>query len=166
MMTTAIWWVRRDLRLRDNQALTHAMAQTEQVIPVFILDPALLNSPYLSEKRLSFLFSGLSQLAADLEARGSQLLFRRGSPADEIEALLGDVVTLRSLPLHGMARVAFDDRFVYVNGARKTLARRDRQSMATLCERRRLNKALAEQLSGQCMRWLLTQGAFALRGDS
>ena len=39
-MTTAIWWVRRDLRLADNLALAAALAQSEKVIPVFILDPA------------------------------------------------------------------------------------------------------------------------------
>ncbi|MCX6070971.1 MAG: deoxyribodipyrimidine photo-lyase [Chloroflexi bacterium] len=38
-MRTAIWWVRRDLRLADNQALTVALNQAEQVLPV--LDPAL-----------------------------------------------------------------------------------------------------------------------------
>jgi deoxyribodipyrimidine photo-lyase len=41
-MRTAIWWVRRNLRLADNQALTAAQDQAEQVLPVFVLDPALL----------------------------------------------------------------------------------------------------------------------------
>jgi deoxyribodipyrimidine photo-lyase len=41
-MRTAIWWVRRDLRLADNQALTAALNQAEQVPPVFVLDPTLL----------------------------------------------------------------------------------------------------------------------------
>ena len=35
---TALWWVRRDLRLADNPALTAAAAQGA-VVPVFILDP-------------------------------------------------------------------------------------------------------------------------------
>ena len=37
-MNTAIWWIRRDLRLSDNQALAAAMLQASVVIPVFILD--------------------------------------------------------------------------------------------------------------------------------
>jgi deoxyribodipyrimidine photo-lyase len=38
-MQTAIWWIRRDLRLRDNEALTAAVTQAEFVIPVFIIEP-------------------------------------------------------------------------------------------------------------------------------
>ncbi|MDX1523270.1 MAG: deoxyribodipyrimidine photo-lyase, partial [Anaerolineae bacterium] len=52
-MKTAIWWIRRDLRLTDNQALTAALEQAEHVVPAFILDPALLNSPYVGQKRLA-----------------------------------------------------------------------------------------------------------------
>ena len=41
-MKSVIWWIRRDLRLENNQAL-HAALQTKlPVIPLFILDPALL----------------------------------------------------------------------------------------------------------------------------
>ena len=36
-----IWWIRRDLRLRDNPALAQAIALAKGagVIPVYILDP-------------------------------------------------------------------------------------------------------------------------------
>ena len=34
-MRTAIWWIRRDLRLDDNQALAAALQQGEVVIPFF-----------------------------------------------------------------------------------------------------------------------------------
>ena len=65
-MSTAIWWIRRDLRLADNLALAAAQAQAEHVIPVFVLDPALLVSPNIGEKRLAFLYDGLRSLDADL----------------------------------------------------------------------------------------------------
>ena len=59
-MTTAIWWVRRDLRLHDNDALRAALAaQRPALIPVFVLDPALLAAPDAGEKRVAFLFGGL-----------------------------------------------------------------------------------------------------------
>jgi deoxyribodipyrimidine photo-lyase len=87
-MKTALWWVRRDLRLTDNQALTAALAHALQVIPVFILDPALLGAPDAGEKRVAFLFGGLRALDADLRARGSRLIVRRGDPADELTVLL------------------------------------------------------------------------------
>ena len=55
-MKIAIWWIRRDLRMSDNQALAAALHQAEVVIPVFILDPKLLESPLVSQQRLAFLF--------------------------------------------------------------------------------------------------------------
>jgi deoxyribodipyrimidine photo-lyase len=86
-LTTALWWVRRDLRLTDNQALTAAMAIAEVVIPVFVLDPALLESPCVGEKRFAFLLGGLRQLDADLRTRGSRLVVRRGEPLVVLSAL-------------------------------------------------------------------------------
>ena len=39
MAGAAIWWIRRDLRLSDNPALTAAVAAGGPVIPLFIRDP-------------------------------------------------------------------------------------------------------------------------------
>lgn len=75
-MRTALWWIRRDLRLTDNQALAAALAYADRVAPVFVLDPALLNSPCVGPKRVAFLLSGLRVLDADLRARGSRLIVR------------------------------------------------------------------------------------------
>jgi deoxyribodipyrimidine photo-lyase len=89
-LTTAIWWVRRDLRLHDNDALRTALATHESVIPVFILDPALLVAPDAGEVRVAFLFGGLRALDADLRARGSRLIVRRGAPRTELTQLIGE----------------------------------------------------------------------------
>ena len=85
-MTLTIWWIRRDLRLNDNPALATALQSGQAVLPVFILDPALLSKP--AANRQAFLFAGLKQLAADLQARGSDLLVRAGPP----EQVLADLV--------------------------------------------------------------------------
>ena len=37
-----IWWVRRDFRLADNPALRAAIDDGDAVLPLFVLDPALL----------------------------------------------------------------------------------------------------------------------------
>lgn len=79
-MTVAIWWIRRDLRLADNAALAATMAVSAQVVPLFIIDPALQVSPYVGEKRLAFLWGGLQQLDAELRRRGSRLIVRQGEP--------------------------------------------------------------------------------------
>jgi deoxyribodipyrimidine photo-lyase len=89
-MNTAIWWIRRDLRLGDNLALQAAMAHAEVVIPVFILDQKLLNSPYSPEKRVAFLFEGLKALDQQLRRRGSVLIVRQGNPKDELQLLVSE----------------------------------------------------------------------------
>jgi deoxyribodipyrimidine photo-lyase len=89
-MTTAMWWIRRDLRLTDNQALNAALSHAEQVVPAFILDPCLLSSPYVGPKRLAFLFEGLRHLDSELQARGSYLVVHRGDAWDELVALLAE----------------------------------------------------------------------------
>lgn len=87
-MSTAIWWIRRDLRLTDNQALQAAMSNAEQVIPAFVLDQQLLDSRYVGEKRLAFLFAGLRALDARLRQLGSYLVLRKGEPRQELRKLL------------------------------------------------------------------------------
>jgi deoxyribodipyrimidine photo-lyase len=89
-MKRAIWWIRRDLRLSDNQALAIALKKAEVVIPVFILDPKLLDSPYTSQQRLAFLFEGLRSLDSELRHRGSKLIIRQGQPLDELQRLYNE----------------------------------------------------------------------------
>ncbi len=79
-MTPAIWWIRRDLRLLDNPALQASLESASSIIPVFILDPILIESPKISRSRLSFLYGGLEQLQADLSSCGSRLIIRKGIP--------------------------------------------------------------------------------------
>ena len=89
-MKSAVWWIRRDLRLADNQALASALAQAENVVPVFVLDPALLRSRWVGANRLAFLLGGLSRLDSDLRARASRLIVRQGNPRDELATLLAE----------------------------------------------------------------------------
>ena len=89
-MDTAVWWIRRDLRLEDNQALSAALEAANQVIPLFILDPFFEKSAYVSHKRLAFLWSGLHQLDADLRQRGSRLIVRQGRPQDVLAAVVAE----------------------------------------------------------------------------
>ena len=79
-MAISIWWVRRDLRLADNQALSAACAEGGQVIPLFILDPRLLGSQYAGEKRQAFLIDGLRSLDVDLRRIGSLQAIVAGRP--------------------------------------------------------------------------------------
>lgn len=90
MMKTAVWWIRRDLRLTDNQALHMAMSQAQTVVPLFIIDPFFVTSPFAGEKRTSFLWAGLRELDSALKACGSRLVVRRGQPEAELAKLLAE----------------------------------------------------------------------------
>ncbi len=85
---TAIWWLRRDLRLHDNEALVAASRHAKRVIPVFIFDPALLNGRSRSAPRLAFMQAGLQALANDIAERGGRLIIRHGQPAAELARLV------------------------------------------------------------------------------
>ncbi len=84
----AVWWVRRDLRLTDNQALAAALDLADRVIPVFALDSRLLSSPYVGEKRLAFLYHGLGKLDEELRQRGGRLVIRSGDPVEALVELV------------------------------------------------------------------------------
>jgi deoxyribodipyrimidine photo-lyase len=86
-MATTIWWIRRDLRLTDNQALNAALAAGDEVLPLFVLDRRLLQSRYNGPKRTAFLFEGLRALDLDLRSRGSRLLVLSGDPAEVVTRL-------------------------------------------------------------------------------
>jgi deoxyribodipyrimidine photo-lyase len=81
-MNNILWWIRRDFRLTDNEALFQATQQAEFVTPIFILDPFLIHSSYVGEKRLAFLYAGLHQLNVDLLEVGSHLVIREGQPSE------------------------------------------------------------------------------------
>ncbi len=85
-MSTSIWWIRRDLRLHDNTALEHAINHDKTVVPLFILDPALLSNPHAN--RDYFLFDALHALDEDLREKGSRLILRRGKPIEVLSALV------------------------------------------------------------------------------
>jgi len=84
---TALWWIRRDLRLTDNPALQAAL-EAGSVIPAFILDPHLLSRP--APKRQAFMFNRLRSLDKDLHQRGSYLVIRSGEPLSVLHALLAE----------------------------------------------------------------------------
>jgi deoxyribodipyrimidine photo-lyase len=78
-------WFRRDLRLADNPALARA-ASLGDVLPLFVLDPALLGPA--GEPRTAFLFGCLRALA---DSTGGRLVVRSGRPDEVLPAIAGEV---------------------------------------------------------------------------
>jgi deoxyribodipyrimidine photo-lyase len=85
-----VHWLRSDLRLDDNRALAEAARRASELALVFVLDEGLLRGARSGAPRVRFLLEGLARLAAELEARGSRLVLRRGEPARELGRLLDE----------------------------------------------------------------------------
>ncbi len=79
-MNRVIWWIRRDLRINNNDALNAALEFSEQVIPLFILDERLLASNTVGEKRKQFFIHALQDLDRNLRKYNSYLIIRKGKP--------------------------------------------------------------------------------------
>ena len=92
----SIIWFRRDLRLADNPALSAGVERGE-VVPVFVIDPKLLQSDRTSEKRVAWLVANLRELDRSLRERGSQLIVRRGDPARVLWQLAQDTQSTQVL---------------------------------------------------------------------
>jgi len=84
---TAIWWIRRDLRLDDNRTLQAAL-EAGPIVPVYIFDPFF--GAGSSNRRHRFLANGLRSLEVDLRQRGSYLVLRRGAPVEVLRQLLSE----------------------------------------------------------------------------
>jgi deoxyribodipyrimidine photo-lyase len=88
-MQKALVWLRRDLRLYDNTALSFALKQAKQVWLIFIFDTDILK-PLLQreldaeglkhDRRVDFIWQGLYQIDQELRAQGGGLIARFGKP--------------------------------------------------------------------------------------
>ncbi len=70
----------RDLRVHDHPALAAALAEADAVVPLFVLDEAILGAPFAAPNRLAFLLDALADLRGSLQDRGGDLVVRRGDP--------------------------------------------------------------------------------------
>jgi deoxyribodipyrimidine photo-lyase len=83
-----ICWLRRDLRLQDNTALHAALHTGKPVMIVFIFDPAILKSKWVSTARLKFMLKALESLDEELRGYGRRLVVRYGKPAEVLRTLV------------------------------------------------------------------------------
>ena len=75
----AVAWFRRDLRLGDNPALGAAAAVDGEVVPLFVVDPALWEPS--GDVRRAYLVASLRALDGDLDGA---LLLRHGDPVERV----------------------------------------------------------------------------------
>lgn len=94
-MKTAIVWFKTDLRLHDNETLIKAIAQSDQILPIYCFDDAHFETtPYGFKKtgnyRAQFLIESLKNLDANLRKIGSGLLILKGKPEVEIPKIVAE----------------------------------------------------------------------------
>jgi deoxyribodipyrimidine photo-lyase len=80
-VAAAVVLFNRDLRIRDNPALS-AAARAEKVVPLFVLDDVLLASRFAAPNRVAFLHEALRDLDGSLRKAGGRLYIRRGDPIE------------------------------------------------------------------------------------
>lgn len=85
-MGPAVLWLRRDLRLDDLPALREAVSHADTVVPLFVLDPAVLRPAGPNRRR--FLAEALRALDCQL---GGVLVLRHGDPHTVVPALAAEV---------------------------------------------------------------------------
>jgi deoxyribodipyrimidine photo-lyase len=121
-MDVAVVLFTRDLRVDDHPALAEACRSAERVLPLFVLDKAILNSRYAAPNRLAFLLESLHDLRRALRRLGGDLVVRRGDPVDVTAALVdetgaavvfdsADVTALAAARERRLDRVARRQRF-------------------------------------------------------
>lgn len=99
MTAPIIVWLRRDLRLADQQAF-HAAAALGPVIPVYVLDDETPRHRRMGGASRWWLHHSLASLAKDLEARGSRLILRRGESSAVLAALAAETGARQVHALH------------------------------------------------------------------
>src|SRR5687768_15549929 len=80
--TRAVWWIKRDMRLADNAALTEAVARHREVLPVFCHEPSLAGSPDSSAMHLHARAQALAHLRYRLHAAAADVFC---SPGEVVE---------------------------------------------------------------------------------
>jgi deoxyribodipyrimidine photo-lyase len=87
---TALLWLRRDLRLADNPALVHALANAEQVVAVYIHAPQEEGAWAPGAASRWWLHHSLQALQAQFAQRQGRLLLREGDSTACLEQLIDE----------------------------------------------------------------------------
>ncbi len=88
-MTRGIFWFRRDLRVADNPLLAKAAADCDELLLLYIDEPAVESRWPEGAASRWWLQSSLTSLAMELHRRGTRLVFRRGAAPEILSQLVG-----------------------------------------------------------------------------
>ncbi|MDQ3885953.1 MAG: deoxyribodipyrimidine photo-lyase, partial [Actinomycetota bacterium] len=88
-MTVSVALFTRDLRVFDNPVLRGA-ANSDWVVPLFVLDDGIAGTGFLRPNRASFLVQCLADVDAGLRERGARLVLRRGRVVEEVRRIAAE----------------------------------------------------------------------------
>ncbi len=104
-VTYRVVWFKRDLRLHDHAALTHAAA-LGPVLCLYIVEPDLWAQPDAALQHFEFVRESLNELHEELQALGGSLQVREG-PAVQVLAALHAQAPFAELVSHEETGNAF-----------------------------------------------------------
>jgi deoxyribodipyrimidine photo-lyase len=91
MKRVSIYWMRRDLRLEDNTALSKALHSADPVLPLFIFDQNILEELPEDDARITFIHQQLESIQDTLKKKhNSCLLVQYGKPEKIFQALINE----------------------------------------------------------------------------
>ncbi len=82
-----IWWIKRDIRLHDNEALEAALEYSLTVVPVYVIEPDLVRANDYSAMHYFAQMTALKELKLRLQQLGGDVLILRGEVVAEFRKL-------------------------------------------------------------------------------
>ncbi len=83
----AVWWIKRDFRLYDNEALVRALEQYNDVLALFIIEPSLCRAPETSALHYYAWQQASNDLQAHIHELGGRFLVRVGESVDVLQSI-------------------------------------------------------------------------------
>ena len=90
-LSTALVWLRRDLRLSDNAAIAAASEAADQIALAFVFDQDILDLLPRYDRRVDFIYRSLQELDAELRKSGAGIHVVHGRPIEQIPALAAKI---------------------------------------------------------------------------
>ncbi|PQV50315.1 deoxyribodipyrimidine photo-lyase family protein (cryptochrome) [Jejuia pallidilutea] len=81
-------WLKRDLRLHDNEAIFNALNTKKPVLLLYSFEPLLMNDPHYSERHWNFIKESIVDLNEALQAYNSKILAVQSDIIASINQLL------------------------------------------------------------------------------
>jgi deoxyribodipyrimidine photo-lyase len=81
-------WLKRDLRLQDNEAIYNALQSGTPVVILYCFEPLLLNDVHYSERHWNFIKQSIADLNTQLAAYNSKILAVKADIIPTINQLL------------------------------------------------------------------------------